>query len=612
MKIIKAGTYTFSPIPYIPVHMPSITQENFIHTVNTTYGELTGNYISFAADKTEELTEYWPNIQYGDELCFDHFGWPDEDYGPDCRTITTSFDQEVGDEFYDIFVRCTNYSSVNNIPIDAFGWRKLKTDYKPFPVWGTIEPGLANYLVENLKIVFKSHNGQSNSWTVPIDAYLTGTSHAEGIFTKNTSEAPQSIGFFDSNTSPLYTSMIEAACTTSGNIMSIANDTIGHWIAENTIPVVRKLTRLYPGPIVAKSAARQLRKLTTEKPQTESVIGTWILNDEITFEPLVVDTYYNFDFYFIASSNKQVNRVGIIYSSATNDLKYLAYENNQVASSYVYNFETNTYSITSYKTIYITTEPTDQAVITWLKANATKTDQPQTERVEGIWVFNNTLTDDLPTGKYYVELTCNNIVFDYMNKTDYSSLAYLSNEKIEELDGSNGIQVYFYEEWESYSVGWTDELYRTIDFGTTPQTVTKEFYNWLTTNAVKQESIVGTWVLNSTFDNSGVSSASINVNNVQMYIYDYILDDLLTFQPNADGSLLLVPKTTNRSVMLYNTLDGVSDGKTARVEWSGGRYVYVDTDYSDQAKLYKTLIVNGDTGSKLFDNWLKAHATKIA
>lgn len=35
-------------------------------------------------------------------------------------------------------------------------------------------------------------------------------------------------------------------------------------------------------------------------------------------------------------------------------------------------------------------------------------------------------------------------------------------------------------------VAWIDEAYLTVDFGTTPQTVTDEFYNWFTANAIKQ------------------------------------------------------------------------------------------------------------------------------
>ena len=35
-------------------------------------------------------------------------------------------------------------------------------------------------------------------------------------------------------------------------------------------------------------------------------------------------------------------------------------------------------------------------------------------------------------------------------------------------------------------IAWIDTAYLTVDFGTTPQTVTDEFYNWFTANATKQ------------------------------------------------------------------------------------------------------------------------------
>ena len=37
-----------------------------------------------------------------------------------------------------------------------------------------------------------------------------------------------------------------------------------------------------------------------------------------------------------------------------------------------------------------------------------------------------------------------------------------------------------------YDSMWIEEAYRTVDFGTTPQEVSEEFYAWFTANAVKQ------------------------------------------------------------------------------------------------------------------------------
>ena len=55
---------------------------------------------------------------------------------------------------------------------------------------------------------------------------------------------------------------------------------------------------------------------------------------------------------------------------------------------------------------------------------------------------------------------------------------------------------------------WYDEAYRTVDFGTTPQTVGKIFYNWFTTNATEQVS----YTVN--YEISGDAKKGIFVNGV--------------------------------------------------------------------------------------------------
>ena len=46
-----------------------------------------------------------------------------------------------------------------------------------------------------------------------------------------------------------------------------------------------------------------------------------------------------------------------------------------------------------------------------------------------------------------------------------------------------GFGIPFAKTYYKTSTGWTDEAYRTVNFGTEPLTVTKEFYNWFTANA---------------------------------------------------------------------------------------------------------------------------------
>ena len=58
-------------------------------------------------------------------------------------------------------------------------------------------------------------------------------------------------------------------------------------------------------------------------------------------------------------------------------------------------------------------------------------------------------------------------------------------------NGYGGLQEILYENTENstseYAMdfGWSDEVYRTIDFGTEPQEVSQEFFDWLTANATE-------------------------------------------------------------------------------------------------------------------------------
>lgn len=97
--------------------------------------------------------------------------------------------------------------------------------------------------------------------------------------------------------------------------------------------------------------------------------------------------------------------------------------------------------------------------------------------VSGVWVFNETLpisTEDLlqevnfiSGGTEFVRM-----LRTYEAKEDTNIVNY-SDERGKESG-------------DYYSNGWNGDEYRTIDFGTTPQEVSEEFYTWLTANAVKQ------------------------------------------------------------------------------------------------------------------------------
>lgn len=74
-----------------------------------------------------------------------------------------------------------------------------------------------------------------------------------------------------------------------------------------------------------------------------------------------------------------------------------------------------------------------------------------------------------------------------------------------------------------YMNGWFDESYRYVDFGSEPQAVSKDFYEWFTANATKIDTVTinGVWMVNPTFEfnaNTNINaSAQIRINDKSVY-----------------------------------------------------------------------------------------------
>lgn len=125
------------------------------------------------------------------------------------------------------------------------------------------------------------------------------------------------------------------------------------------------LKRLCLGDVVKSFGTKQLRKLTTEKPQTESVIGTWVFNENVDFS-MLTNLYDRWYIDFISSdvefdslrANKNVSAVTYEQNLQNN---YSAYTNGE--------WQTN-----SLRTIIINggDDVNNATFVSWLKANATK------------------------------------------------------------------------------------------------------------------------------------------------------------------------------------------------------------------------------------------------
>jgi len=159
------------------------------------------------------------------------------------------------------------------------------------------------------------------------------------------------------------------------------------------------------------------------------------------------------------------------------------------------------------KSKYIITVTTDGVTVE-LKTNeedpSEEDDTPEVATLSGVWVFNETVT--APAGEleetelYY---TSNSRSFNGM-KMDISPLTNLiyrysetsiltetisvksDNPSFVLLAPGNFVSTPTSTHVEVYSGVWLAEAYRTVDFGTEPQEVSREFYTWFTANATQQ------------------------------------------------------------------------------------------------------------------------------
>lgn len=106
----------------------------------------------------------------------------------------------------------------------------------------------------------------------------------------------------------------------------------------------------------------------------------------------------------------------------------------------------------------------------------------KTPVVGGVWVFNSSTLSfvDADGNPYFAKNEPYNIRF-VSDSVEYSSMTFYTT--------GNGFiwwmkygDVGVYSQFEDFFIS----AHATVDFGTTPQTVTEAFYNWLTANAVKQ------------------------------------------------------------------------------------------------------------------------------
>lgn len=209
------------------------------------------------------------------------------------------------------------------------------------------------------------------------------------------------------------------------------------------------------------------------------------------------------------------------------------------------------------------------------------------QAIKGKWLFNETL--DLTSLPYFadkiaVNFTSNNIPFSSIYKRN-------------SMDGVAQILMYWDDEaYDIYannddmdaSKGWTNQAYRTVDFGSTEQTVSDEFLTWMTANATQDQPAGVTIAYKDTI---------ISIKDgqtVTLHTTDKKLtEDLEIIAPEStvedwDGTIVVEGGTISFTIagVSYEAEDGMTWG-----EWVESEY---NPDY-DYAPNFKKFYSTGDT-----------------
>lgn len=101
-----------------------------------------------------------------------------------------------------------------------------------------------------------------------------------------------------------------------------------------------------------------------------------------------------------------------------------------------------------------------------------KSSAAESYQLSGTYVFNETITDLPLSEPQYVNFVSNSVSYTGMYNDASTKLFYVYDNNL------NGNSAY---NWVRGT--WSAEAYRTVDYGSTPQTVSYEYYAWVTANA---------------------------------------------------------------------------------------------------------------------------------
>lgn len=409
--LIKAGTYRFNDV-LTELESGQGFQQSINLTITVTEGDVTGTfYVSkitiLKGDYFGLIYDVYSLIIDGEEQLgggvLSSVAYSSEDkVWAVSQTHTITEDTEVADDFGTWYIANTDYNTVNGgegeeTPITDLtgttwyipsGW-SASARYGQFYVEGTVNGSNTNFIA----IGYNDENSLQDSISyldadVGIPKTITPTNDITLTITGGT----------------------DATNTTLSSWLQ----TYGELASEETTPT-KKFARLYIGETVYSSNGKRFRKLQdteyvepSEPEDTESIIGTWLLNKDLEYWTVAGATSYLMGYvkgYTYSTSGEIVSRYisGITYSRYTSDsaIQGVHYNLNFYTSSGAHNFgynlyysnADNTYHGLNYdyirtanfglinknsdegvllRTLIVEIDPKKENFTKWLKANATK------------------------------------------------------------------------------------------------------------------------------------------------------------------------------------------------------------------------------------------------
>jgi hypothetical protein len=219
----------------------------------------------------------------------------------------------------------------------------------------------------------------------------------------------------------------------------------------------------------------------------------------------------------------------------------------------------------------------------WILANAVPENIVESSAtVKGVWTFvDNPTIDDIAQP---VEFVSNGTTYYGI---DASASISTVDDRINFIPYA-GVPAYQPSTTTAYFDGyWHVNAYRIVDFGETEQSVSTEFYEWLTSNATQAQLeperpyIKGVWTFNEKLTDPKEETFSLKF-TVGGETYHYMRGEL--FGPGGSGYALLYVQTNAdgdwiNSVTVYDSFDGWRNKKYRRIDLGENEQLLIDYKY---------------------------------